>query len=69
MELSILALFTFFAIMYHIGHKEYNKRYPQKNNEDNELENLSLKVQKMDEQIQTLLLKIEALEINNKRII
>ena len=62
MELTILGLFTLFAVMYHIGHREYNKRYPQKSREDNELENLSLKIQQMDEQIQALKVKIEALE-------
>jgi len=68
MELTILGLFVLFAVMYHIGHKEYNRRYPQKNSEANELENLSLKVTQMDEQIQSLKVKVEALEKQTNKI-
>ncbi len=59
MDLGILGLglFTLFAVMYHIGHREYDKRYPQKE-KDNELTKLSSKVYQMDQQIQSQLLEL-----------
>lgn len=60
--MEVLAIFTLLAIMYRIGHIEYDKKYPQKSKKE-ELDALVLQITEINKKLQSVLIKVESLEI------